>query len=169
MVLRAGPDFNKIIIHTRKYDQTKPNLLELTITVFFWGKHILSKIAQPRFLQRPFWKVRVHAKSLQTCPTLSGAMDSSPQAPLSMGFSRQEYWSGLPFPTPRDLLDPGTEPMSLTSTALPGGFFTTAPPGKPSGRVRNDWFLLTINLGFTKLPDGWIHLGPNPGQVCCWF
>ena len=50
------------------------------------------------------------------------------QAPLSMGFPKQEYWSGLPFPSPRDLPDPGIEPMS---PALAGGFFTTEPPGKP--------------------------------------
>ena len=50
------------------------------------------------------------------------------QAPLSMGFFRQEYWSGLPFPTPGDLPDPGIKPMF---PALAGGFFTTEPPGKP--------------------------------------
>ena len=44
------------------------------------------------------------------------------QAPLSMGFSRQEYWSRWPWPPPGDLLDPGTEPRSLMSLALPGGF-----------------------------------------------
>ena len=49
------------------------------------------------------------------------------QVPLSMGFSRQEYWSGLPFPPPGDLLNPGIEPVS---PALAGGFFTTKPPGK---------------------------------------
>ena len=48
------------------------------------------------------------------------------QAPLSMGFSRQEYWSGLPFPTPGDLSNPGIKPTSLTSPALAGGFFTTS-------------------------------------------
>ena len=48
------------------------------------------------------------------------------QAPLSMKFSRQEYWSGLPFPPPGDLPDPGIEPASLISPALPGGFFTTS-------------------------------------------
>ena len=46
------------------------------------------------------------------------------QAPLSMGFSRQEYWSGLPGPPPGDLPDPGIKPESLTSPALAGGFFT---------------------------------------------
>ena len=53
-------------------------------------------------------------------------MDCS-QAPPSMGFSRQEYWSGLPFLTPGDLPDPGTE---LASPALAGGLFTAEPPGK---------------------------------------
>ena len=47
------------------------------------------------------------------------------QAPLSMGFSRQEYRSGLPFPSPGDLLYPGIKPTSLTSPALAGEFFTT--------------------------------------------
>ena len=47
------------------------------------------------------------------------------QAPLSMGFSRQEYWSGLPFPPPEDLFDPGIKSSSLMSPALAGGFFTT--------------------------------------------
>ena len=47
------------------------------------------------------------------------------QAPLSMGFSRQEYWRGLPFPPLGDLPDPGVEPMSLVSPALAGGFFTS--------------------------------------------
>ena len=46
------------------------------------------------------------------------------QAPLSMQYSRPEYWSGLPFPTPGDLPDPGLEPMSLKSPSLAGGFFT---------------------------------------------
>ena len=50
------------------------------------------------------------------------------QAPLSTGFSRQEYWSGLPFASPEDLPNPGIE---TTSPALAGGFFTSEPPGKP--------------------------------------
>ena len=52
------------------------------------------------------------------------------QAPLSMEFYRQEYWSGLPCPPPEDLSDLGIEPASHVSPALPGGFFTTEPPGK---------------------------------------
>ena len=49
------------------------------------------------------------------------------QAPLSMGFSRQEYWNGLPFPFPGDLPDPGIESTSPTFA----GFFTAEPPEKP--------------------------------------
>ena len=49
------------------------------------------------------------------------------QAPLSLGVPRQEYWSGLPFPSPGDCPNPGIEPMS---PALAGRFFTTEPPGK---------------------------------------
>ena len=50
------------------------------------------------------------------------------QAPLSMGFLRQEYWNGLPFPSPGDLPDPGIKPAS---PALAGRFFITEPPEKP--------------------------------------
>ena len=48
-----------------------------------------------------------HTQSFQSCPTVCNPVDCGLQAPLSMGFSRQEYWSGLPFPTPRELPDPG--------------------------------------------------------------
>ena len=48
-----------------------------------------------------------------------------------MGFSRQEYWSGLPFPIPGDHPNPGINPTSPVSPALAGRFFTTMPPGKP--------------------------------------
>ena len=53
------------------------------------------------------------------------------QAPLSMGFSRNEYWSGLPCPPPGDLPHPRIEPTSLTSPALAGRFFTIVSHGKP--------------------------------------
>ena len=60
----------------------------------------------------------VHA---QSCLTLCESMDVACQAPLSMEFSRQEYWSGLPFSPPGNLPNPGIEP---TSPVLAGGFFT---------------------------------------------
>ena len=61
----------------------------------------------------------------QSCLSLCHPMPTSP----SMGFSRQAYWSGLPFPTPGDLHDPGIKPAS---PALADIFSTTAPPEKPS-------------------------------------
>ena len=69
----------------------------------------------------------MHAKALQTCPTLCPTLWTMARlAPLSMRFPRQEYWSGLPFTSPRDLPDPGTKARSLMSPALAGGFFTTS-------------------------------------------
>ena len=57
----------------------------------------------------------------QSCQTLVTLWTIAPQAPLAMGFSRQEYWSGLPFPSPGDLPDPGIEPRSpaLEADSLP--------------------------------------------------
>ena len=53
------------------------------------------------------------------------------QAPLSLGFPRQEYWSSVPFPSPGDLSDPGIKPASLASPGLAGGFFTLSSLGSP--------------------------------------
>ena len=75
--------------------------------------------------------VRVHAQSLSRVRLLVTPWTAARQAPLSMGFSGQEYWSGLLFPPPGDLPDPGIKPAS---PALAGGFFTTATPGK-QGRI----------------------------------
>ena len=72
------------------------------------------------------------------------------QAPLSMAFPRQEYWSGLSFPSPGDLPDSGIEPRS---PALAGRFFTTEPPGKPTG-------LLGSHPAY--------HPGLSTHPVCLW-
>ena len=75
------------------------------------------------------------------------------QAPMSMGFPRQEYWSGLPFSSPGDLPDPGIHPMSL---AVAGRFFTVEPPGKPIPSLASaDLFRLT--------PKSFWH---NPSSFC---
>ena len=58
------------------------------------------------------------------------------QVPLFMEFPRQEYWRGLPFPSPRDLPDPGIQPESPTFPVLAGRFFNTEPPGKPFSSVQ---------------------------------
>ena len=64
-----------------------------------------------------------HFSCVRLCVTL---WTVAHQAPLSMGFSRQEYWSGLSFPPPGDIPDPGFEPASFISPALGGRFFTTS-------------------------------------------
>ena len=61
----------------------------------------------------------------KSCLTLMTPWTVACQAPLSVGFSSQEYWSGLPFPPPADLPEPGIEPMSLASPALAGVFFSS--------------------------------------------
>jgi len=62
------------------------------------------------------------------CPNPESLWTVAHQAPLSVGFSRQEYWSGLPFPSPGDLPDPGIKPGS---PALKAYCLLTEPPGKP--------------------------------------
>ena len=64
---------------------------------------------------------------VKSCPILCNPKTAARQAPLSMGFSRQEYWRGLPFLAPGDLPDPGMETACLVSPALAGEFFTTEP------------------------------------------
>ena len=67
----------------------------------------------------------------QLYPTLCDPMECSPPGSLLMGLSRQEYWSGLSFPPPGNLPDPGIEPASPVSPALAGGFFNGRLPRKP--------------------------------------
>ena len=72
-----------------------------------------------------------HAQAVQSCLTLRTPWTVACQAALSMTFSRQEYWSGLPFPPSGALPNPGIKHEFLVSPALAGRFFTTAPPRKP--------------------------------------
>ena len=97
----------------------------------------------------------------QSCLTLCDPMTVACQAPLSMGFSRQEYWSGLPCPPPRDLPNPGMEPLP---PCIAGGFFPAEPLGKPPT-------LPYIQLKPEYLPNTRITNGRNgkflsPMQVC---
>ena len=68
----------------------------------------------------------MHAKLLQLYRLFETLWTVVHQAPLSIGLSRQEYWSGLPCLPLGDLLNPGIKPVSLMSPALAGGFFTTS-------------------------------------------
>ena len=76
----------------------------------------------------------------KSCPTFANPCSVACQAPLSMEFSRQEYWSGLSFPSPGDLLNPGIQPGS---PELQVGFLPTEPTGKP---IIN---LLPLNYKYT--------------------
>ena len=68
----------------------------------------------------------------QLCLTIWGSQGLQPsRLLLSMGFSRQKYWSGLPFPSPEDLPDPGIKPALQGSMCIAGRFLTSEPPGKP--------------------------------------
>ena len=96
------------------------------------------------------------------------------QAPLSVGFLRQEYWSGLLFPSPGHLPDPGIKPAS---PALAGRFFTTEPPGKPFEKLPVEkyasLYLLLLkyeicqNSVFNKTGHNVIYLGDNTHQNFC--
>ena len=86
----------------------------------------------------------------QLCPTLCDPIDCSLQAPLSMGFSRRESWSGLPCPSPGDLPNPGIEPESLTSPALAGRVIGS--PGGGSGKGGIGWDLSYDNRRRRRIP-----------------
>ena len=92
------------------------------------------------FLKNSFKK-----DSAKSCPTLVIPWTVACQAPLSMGFSRQEYWSGLPFPAPGELTNPGIEPSSpsLQADALP-----TELCGKPTCHTINP-LKVYISVGFS--------------------
>ena len=97
------------------------------------------------------------------------------QSPPSMGFLRQEFWSGLPFPSPRDLPDPG---IKAASPALAGGFFTTESLGLPLKNRIGLLLLLLLSCSVvsnsvqphgwqpTRLPHPWDYPGNNTGAGC---
>ena len=108
-------------------------------------KHI-SLFIQDGTLDRVIACVRA-CMCTQLCLTLYDPMTVAHQASLFIECSRQEYWSGLPFPTPGDLPDPGIELASLVFPALVGWFFTAAPPGKPLIGLTKSHFSLFLILG----------------------
>ena len=97
---------------------------------------------------------RVRAQLLSRVRLFATPWTVARQAPLSMGFSRQEHWSGLPFSPPGDL--PGIKPPSSASPALAGGFFTTAPPGKP---------VIVLNAAELYILIGWALWDVNDSSV----
>ena len=138
-ILKALPKMRSMLVeYTESY---KTRIVELVSYSNFFLRLILSKekytipllILSDRDIlwnKNKYFFVCVHVCS---CSVVSNSFVTTvdyiaSQAPLSMRFSRQEYWSGLPFPPPRDLPRPGIKPMF---PALAGGFFITVPPGEP--------------------------------------
>ena len=97
-------------------------------------------------------KVKVKVKSLSRVRLFATPWTVAYQAPLSMGFSRQGYWSGLPFPSPGDLPDPGIKPRSptLQAEALP-----SEPPGKPIYSLTTYLFILNCFCLRKSLGKAW--------------
>ena len=87
-----------------------------------------------------------------------------------MGFSGQEYWSGLPFPSPGDLPNPGIEPMSPASPALAGRFFTTVPPRKPNHTFKALNFVHDLSYRFMSAFNQALHQTPHTQYLQpCWL
>ena len=82
------------------------------------------------------------------------------QDPLFIGFSRQEYWSGLPIPSSGDLPNPGMKPESSVAPTLAGGFFTTEAPGKPLGMCIQ--FLMPLNYSPQVVVYRYVQNMDNP-------
>ena len=110
-----------VVIHTVKGFGIVRLLVYLSIWLFWFGEDVVIPVYS-------------HCCCLvaRLCLTLYVTpWTIAHQASLSMGFARQEYWSGLPFPFPGDLPDPGIEPQAPAVSCIAGEFFTTEPLGKP--------------------------------------
>ena len=95
----------------------------------------------------------VHVQSLSHVQLFVTPMDCSPPVSLHMGFSMEEYWSGLPFPTPGDLPDPEIEPVSLASSALVGRFFFSQLYSPMSKGLMESLILITLRIFQVNLKD----------------
>ena len=84
----------------------------------------------PKMVTSKFW-VGGGGLVAKSCPSLLTPWTIACHSPLTVEFSRQDYWTGLPSPTPEHLPNPGIKLSSPASPALTGRFFTTVPPGKP--------------------------------------
>ena len=104
--------------------------IRICICMLTFKKHWFSSTNEGNWMTTPSYKVDCAHASSQSYSALCHPMDYCPPGSFVMAFSRQEYWSGLLFPPPRDLPNLRIKPASLVSPALAGRFFTTAQPGK---------------------------------------
>ena len=126
------------------------------------GRSSLSRRYKQSSSQPRTCRIRFSLCSIsQLCPTLCNPRvlgSSVRQVPLYMEFFRQGYWSGLPFPSPGTLSNPGIEPVSPVSSAMAGRFFTTQPPGKARlGYARHCDLFLALPRGSLALAEANCH------------
>ena len=133
-------------------------------------------------MQCVFTETVLRAKSLGRVQLSAILWTVACQGPLSMRFSRQEYWSGLPRPSLGDLPDPGIEPTSLMSPALASGFLTTSTTRCIHGffycfsLLWTTWVplmafcfpLFFVNLSFASMLSLWLFLCLDHGEYCFW-
>ena len=115
------------ILFFENYSSTNWRPRTLTLSHVILGKLVKCSLC---------FSLKVKLKVLSRVQLFATLWTIAHQASLSMGFPRQEYWTGLPFPSPGDLPNPGIEHVS---SALVGGFFTTEPPGKPEAPFLGIW------------------------------
>ena len=137
-------------LHITSFRGTVGVLLRLLLPLFFFKIFLWNKYHQTSLLiAAVLFSCSVVSRSFATPWTVTD------QAPLSMGFSRQEYWTGLPFPSPGKLLDPVIEP---TSSKLASRFFTNKPPGNPHSLLN----YASSFLEHTDLPISLSHSAQAP-------
>ena len=106
------------------------------------------------------------AQSLQSCPTLYNSMDCTCQVPVSMVFSKQDYWSGMLFPSPRDLPDPRIKSIFSASPALQADSLPIQPPRKPLYYYLLSAFSLGAYKVRIQLPCKSTQMVLSNGEVC---
>ena len=164
-----------------RWSQLRPNVyFKLSITIWVSISSFLpttspchSHKGEPSFS----WKCpHVCSKLLQWRPTLCNPTDLAHLAPLSMGFSRQEYWNGLSRPPLWDLPDPGIESKALTSPARAGRFFTTSTAWEAprhwctlSPAIRNRMYFKTPSDATFSPGNSSLIPGPAPGRTGCFL
>ena len=139
--LSSGHRTGKVSFHSNPKESQCQRMFNLPHNC---ASKVMLKILQARFQQYMNWeltdvrvgfrKSRSEVKSLSRVWLFATPWTVSHQAPPSMGLSRQEYWSGLPFPSPGHLPDPGIEPRSPT---LQADALTSEPPEKPKKKQSN--------------------------------
>ena len=103
--------------------------------------------------------LHVSAQLLSSCPTLCDPLDWSLPGFSVHGILQEDYWSGLPFHPPRDLLDPGIKPASFASPALAGEFFTTDTTWETPSLVLFYFMIMTKRLAIKSLKSIYLNCG----------